>query len=204
MEQEIQIEELKKSDYPEMLELFTCAFKDYPIATTLHLETEKTRAVIETFLNFFGGMKTASLYGIRKDNKLVCASLSVDSATKPSVVSLIRFIFSLMRIFRHSTREFEKIHSERPKYKERYLELVLISTLPEYQRQGFGRKMLHFLCEKAIREDYKGVILVVRRDAPALQWYLKEKFSVEREFLCGEVNICWMRLIFRKDSADSA
>lgn len=195
MEQEIRIEELKGSNYSEVLELFTRAFKDYPIATTLHLETEKTRAVIETFLNFFWKTMTASLYGILKDNKLVCTSLSVDSTTKPSILSLIRFIFSLIRIFRYSAREFEKVHSERPKYKERYLELVLISTLPEYQRQGFGRKMLHFLCEKTIREDYKGIILVVRRDAPAFQWYLKEKFSVEKEFLCGEVNLCWMRLI---------
>jgi len=194
MREEIQIERLKGSNEPELLELFTQAFRDYPLIPALHAKPEAIRKVVKAYLDFFGGKSL--LYEIRKENKLVCASLSVDSTTKPSVLALIRFIFFLSRALGwHHAKELEIVHKEEPKYKERYLELVMLGTLPEYQRCGFGRKMLHFLYNEAKREKYKGIILVASRDTPAFHLYLKEGFIVEKEFLVGEITLCWMRLI---------
>jgi ribosomal protein S18 acetylase RimI-like enzyme len=80
-------------------------------------------------------------------------------------------------------------------YEERYLELVLLGTLPEYQKRGYGWKIMHFLYSLAEREGFKGVILVANRDTPAYHFYLKEGFTVDREFKAGEVTLCWMLLI---------
>jgi GNAT superfamily N-acetyltransferase len=33
----------------------------------------------------------------------------------------------------------------------------ILGTLPAYQKQGFGRRMLHFLHDKAKKEGYKGI-----------------------------------------------
>jgi ribosomal protein S18 acetylase RimI-like enzyme len=196
-EDKIKIEQLKKSDKPEVLELFTQAFRDYPLLPVLSVKPEKTRKVIKAFLSFFGGVKSSWLYGIRKGNKLVCASLSVDSTTKLSILALIRFIFSLTCILGwHSAKELETVHKEEPKYKERYLELVLLGTLPVYHKQGYGRRMLHFLYDKAKNEGYKGLILVATCKTPAFYFYLKEGFVMEKEFTIQGTTLCWMRLVF--------
>ncbi|MDI6603150.1 MAG: GNAT family N-acetyltransferase [Patescibacteria group bacterium] len=150
---------------------------------------------MKSFINFFGETKSSLLYGIRKDNKLICASLSVDSTTKPSILRLIRFIFSLSRALGWQTaKKLEVVHKEEPKYKERHLELVLLGTLPAYQKQGLGKRILHFLYDKARKEGYKGIILVTGRDTPAFHFYLKEGFIVEKEFTIGDTTLCWMRL----------
>lgn len=151
---------------------------------------------MKAFLDFFGGSKSFLLYGIRKDNTIACASLSVDSTTEPSILALIRFIFSLWwALGWRSAKVLETIHKEEPKYKEPYLELIIIGTLPKYQKQGLGRTMLHFLYEQTKRKGYKGVILVANHDTPAFQLYSKEGFVIDKEFSCREVTLCWMRLV---------
>jgi len=90
----------------------------------------------------------------------------------------------------------EAVVREEPKYEGRYLELIIFGTLPAYQRQGLGRKMLNFLYNEAKSEEYKGVILVADRNTPAFSLYLKEGFIVDREFAMGEATLCWMRLTF--------
>jgi ribosomal protein S18 acetylase RimI-like enzyme len=194
---EVKIERLEKSDIPKLLELFAQAFREYPLLPALRVKPEKTRGVMKAFLDFFGGTKNSWLYGVRKNDKLVCASLSVDSTTEPSALALIRFILSLAwTLGWHAGRELEAVHKEEPKYKERYLELVILGTLPAYQKQGFGRRMLHFLYDKAKKEDHKGIILVATCDTPAFHFYLKEGFIVEKEITIGDTTLCWMRLIF--------
>lgn len=194
-----EIEELGKSDNPELLDLFNEAFEDYPLIPLLSAKPKATRAVMKAFLGFFGSTKSSFLYGIRQGDKLVCGSVSIDSTTEPSRFALIRFIFSLIRALGWRTAKmFEEIHKEETKYKfeERHFELVILGMLPTHQRMGCGRKMLHFLIEKARNEEYKGVILVANKDSPAFHFYLKEGFIVEKEFDVGEVTLCWMRLVF--------
>ena len=77
------------------------------------------------------------------------------------------------------------------------LEFMSFGTLLSYQRQGFGRKMLHFVYEEAKKEKYDGVNLWTVKDRPAFLLYSKEGFQVEKEFtLFGRIPLCWMRKTF--------
>jgi ribosomal protein S18 acetylase RimI-like enzyme len=194
--EDVRIEELKVWDKQELLDLFTQAFEGgHPLVPALSSKPGATRAVMKAFLNFFGATKSSALYGIRKDGKLVCASLSLDSTTQPSAFALIRFIFALSwTLGWRSAKELEVVHREEPKYEGRYLELVILGTLPAYQRQGLGSKMLRFLYEKAREGKYKGITLVADKDTPAFNLYLKEGYIVDKEFKVGERTLCWMRL----------
>jgi len=197
MRETVEIERLTGSNKLELLELLTQAFKEHPLIPALDAKPEATGPVMNAFLDCFGGAERVLLYGIRKDNKLVCASVSLDSTVEPSEPALMRFIFSLYQALGwRIVREFGVIHKEEPKYEDRYLELIILGTLPAYQKQGLGRKMLNFLYNEAKREGYKGAILVADRNTPAFNLYLKEGFIVDKEFAMGEATLCWMRLVF--------
>ena len=197
MRENVEVERLGRSNRLELLELLTQAFKEHPLIPALDAKPEATAPLMNAFLDCFGGARRVLLYGIRKDNKLVCASLSLDSAVEPSKPALMRFIFSLYRALGwRIAREFGVVHKEEPKYEDHYLEMVILGTLPAYQRQGLGRKMLNFLYNEAKREGYKGAILVADRNTPAFNLYLKEGFIVDKEFAMGEATLCWMRLVF--------
>ncbi|MEM3617633.1 MAG: GNAT family N-acetyltransferase [Candidatus Bathyarchaeia archaeon] len=193
------VEELKRSSKPELLDLFTEAFRDgHPLIPALSRKPEATRKVMKAFLDFFRSSPKSLIYGIREDGKLVCASVSVDSTKEPSMFALIRFIISLCgAIGWKNAKELETVHKEEPKYEESYLELVLLGTLPSYQRQGYGRKMLRFLYELAKKEGFKGITLVADKNTPAFHFYQKEGFIVDKECnVCGRT-LCWMRLTFQ-------
>jgi len=193
----VEVERLKSSDRLEMLELFIQTFKDHHLVPALDAKPEVTGPLMKAFLDCFRGTKSVLLYGIRKEHKLVCASVSLDAKVEPSKPALMRFTLTLYRALGwRIVREFEVVHKEEPKYEDRYLELLIFGTLPSYQRQGLGRKMLSFLYNEAKKEDYKGMILVTDRNAPAFHLYLKEGFVVDKEFAMGETTLCWMRLVF--------
>jgi len=190
----VKVTRLKGSDKLELLELLTQAFTEHPLTPALGAKPEATRPVVNAFMDCFGEVKGSLLYGIRKDNKLVCASLSLDSTVEPSKLALMRFAFALYRaVGWRITREFEVVNKEEPKYKDRYLELILLGTLPAYQRQGLGHKMLRFLYDYARKENYKGMILVAHCNSHAFHLYLRNGFIVDREFNIGEATLCWMR-----------
>jgi len=178
--EEAEVEGLKLSDIHEIFELFARAFAEHIPGRHVpgRLIPRRIGGIRGTMIkaivtSFFG--KNFLLYGIRKDNRLVCASLSVDSTKKSIASALIRFIFAL------------------PRYEERYLELALLGTLPAYQRRGFGRRMLQFLYDEAKRMNYKGIVLIVDRDVPAFRLYLKEGFVVDKELAVGGRRLCRMR-----------
>jgi len=197
MIENVEVKRLGVSDKLELLELFTQAFKDHPLIPALTARPEAAESLMKAFLDYFRGEKRVLLCGIRQDGKLACASVSVDSTAQPSIPALVRFIFALWRALGwRDARRFGAVHKTEPKYEERYLELVILGTLPVYQRQGLGHKMLDFLYNEAKREDYGGVILVADRSTPAFQLYLKEGFVVDRDFTIGEAPMCWMRLTF--------
>ena len=197
MRENVEVEQLGASNKLELIELFTQAFKEHPLIPALNAKPEATEPLMNAFLDCFGGTKRALLYGIRKDSKLVCASVSLDSTVEPSKPALMRFALALWRALGwRIVREFEVVHKEEPRYEDRYLELVILGTLPAYQQQGFGRKILNFLYDEAKREEYRGVILVADRNTPAFQLYSKEGFVVDKEFAIGKETMCWMRLVF--------
>lgn len=194
MARKTEVERLQRTHRPELLELYTQAFAEDPLVPALTSRPEATRGVLGAFLDFFGGREDALLCGIRRDSRLACASVSVDSAREGSTWALLRFVLALSRTLGwRAARDLGAVHSEEPKYEERYLELVILGTLPAHQRQGLVRWMLQFLYDEARRSGYKGITLVADRDTPAFRFYLKEGFSLEREFRAGAATLCWMR-----------
>jgi GNAT superfamily N-acetyltransferase len=189
-----EVERLQRTDRSELLELYTRAFAEHPLVPAFTSRPEATREVMQAFLDYFGGREDALLCGIRRDGGWACASVSVDSTREGSAWALLRFIFSLSRALGwRGARDLGAVHSEEPKYEERYLELVILGTLPAHQRQGLGRRMLQFLYDEARRSGYKGITLVADRDTPAFRFYIKEGFRPDREFQAGATTLCWMR-----------
>lgn len=193
---ELKVEQLNYSNRHELLDLFTYAFTGHhTLVPALSSKPNATRVVMKAFIRFFGGTTHSYLYGIRKNGRLLCGSVSVDSSSEPSFLALIRFIFSLtLALGWRSSKELELIHREEPKYGPRYLELVILGTLPSWQRKGLGRKMLWFLYNLTEELKYKGVILVADQNTPAFNLYLKEGFSINKKVKIRGRSLCWMRL----------
>ncbi len=197
MEETVEVEQLKGSDKLELIELFTQAFTEHPLIPALGAKPEMAKQGMDAFLSCFGGAESSVAYGIRQDNRLICASLCLDAGETPPRPALMQLIFFLSRTVGWDTvKGFEVIAREEPKYQDRYLELMIFGTLPAYQQQGFGRKVLQFLYDEAKSLNYKGLTLLADRGTPAFQLYSKEGFSVDKEFTVGDANLCWMRLIF--------
>jgi len=196
--------ELLESESGEVLDVLTEAFEEgHPLIPSLGASKKATRAVMKAFLDFFGSSKRSYLYGIRKDGKMACISLSVDSKEEPSVFALLKFIFTLIKVLGwEAAKMLEEIHKGEPKYEGRYLELVVLGTRPADQRQGLGNEMLRFLRRKAEEEGYDGIILVADQDTPAFNLYLREGYSVDKEVKVGQRTLCWMRLEIRDEKKE--
>lgn len=221
MLEESKIEELNCLDKPELVKLFSQAFrgiffnllKNFIQEQELSIKVEKVLLELEEVfaefeVNFYMSMKRCWVYGIRQENKVVCVSISVDTTEKLSLITYVRLvpiiiplIIQFIRIAfiveRYSTMDIIKFvitsSKEKPKYKDKYLELVVLGTLPAYQKQGFGQEMLHFLYDKAKKEGYRGIILVTMHNWPAFHLYLREGFIIDKEFKFREIKEYWMR-----------
>lgn len=201
--------------------MLTQAFKDIP-SPRLETKPKIMRILMSTIqrlfggsikigmrakLYLFGGFANFPSYGIRKDGKLVCAAILADSTAKPKlpilsrivlwpIGFLISLVFRVGRIFRwRMAIELERLGREMAGHdKGRHLELRIFGTLPAYQRQGFGREMLRFICQRAESEGYEGIRLVTSRDTPAFHLYIKEGFTVERDLNIASENVVLMQL----------
>lgn len=94
------IDSLKELNKNELIDLLTRAFKDYPFAETYGRKSEARGKIIEKTVNNFLNIKDIWVYGIWKDGKLICASISMDSEIKITPLIMIKFIFSKIHILR--------------------------------------------------------------------------------------------------------
>lgn len=191
----VEIKRLKASSKLEACELLTQAFTDYPFAESYGLSPEATPKIFQALIDIID-FEHVWVYGIREDDRLVCISISVGRLPALAKVKLfLRFILIFARLLKWRMGRFIWVMmAARPKHKGQSLEFMSFGTLPSYQRQGFGREMLHFIYEEAKKEYYDGVNLWTVRGRPAFLLYLKEGFQVEKEFALFEgIPLCWMR-----------
>lgn len=195
--EQVKIEPLKGSDRAEFLDVLTRSFNDQPLAPSLGAKHKATRAVMGAFIEFFAPMKGSMVYGIRLDGKLVCAVLAIDSASEPSSLPLMRFIFSMaVAMGWEAGQAMEAARKEAPEEPGRYLELIVIGLLPEYRRRGLGKQMLDFLREEALRKGFDGMIAIAARDSGGFSLYRSAGFVAEKEITTAGTPQCWMRLRF--------
>lgn len=152
------------------------------------------KRMIDTFRT-----EKAYLFGIRKERTLACVSFSVDPHHETRTLTIFWFFFRLLRIAGcRLTKDFFRAFSKRPKYKDSYLELILLGTLPAFHGQGLGRMMLQFLYEFAKERGYHGIILDAAKDTPAYLFYLREGFVVDKEVSVGTIRLCNTRRVNRR------
>jgi len=201
MKNEHKILLLTKSDDPELLEIFTKSFSKEPHMPILCENPNATIIVIKNLLFVYGNIKNTIRYGIKENNKLVCASFNIDSSVNHSVLIGFRFILSLFRasgfkgIGLRCIKEFLLTRKEKPALEGNYLEILLIGTFPECQKKGFGKEMLQFLYKEVKRRNYRGLIGFTRADRPAFQLYMKHGWIVDKEFIIKDKKFCWIRFI---------
>jgi GNAT superfamily N-acetyltransferase len=225
MAEEIRIEQLESSDKAEASKVLAQAFSGIrsPMPAT---QPRIIRVLVSTIRRVLGrniGMRAKPIlfsgfanfitYGIRKDGRLVCVAVVSEAEKMPQrppilskivlwllgligLISLVVFWVGRM-LRRQVALEAERLGKEMSEYyKGRYLELVPLGTLPAYQKQGFGREMLHFIRREAESKGYEGICLFTDPDTPAFQLYLKEGFMVEKDFKIASESTVLMRLAF--------
>lgn len=68
------------------------------------------------------------------------------------------------------------------KWNENYLKLDKIYVLPELKRKGIGGKIYAHIKQKALQNGYQEIKLNVnRQNLPAIEFYKKHKFIIEKE-----------------------
>jgi ribosomal protein S18 acetylase RimI-like enzyme len=187
-------ERLTKDARGELVRTMTEAFAQHPMVAALGGSSEDTGALVRALIDFYWRRKSLLLCGIRMDEGLACGSLSVDAREDPSLLALARLTWAVTRsVGRGALGPLLDVERHKPFLQERHLEMVILATVPASQRQGFGRRVLHFLYREAMREGYSGILLVTDRDTPAFGLYRSEGFEVKRELEVAEQRLCWMR-----------
>jgi len=189
-----EIIELNFSDETEILNLLTQSFYDYPLVPSLLKKRWRTRQILKAVINLNGGFKKSTHFGIKKNNEIItCVSLADYS---PTAFSVARFASTMLLLLGFKGMiEFYTFFKEMPKYNEPYLKIVLLATKPGQQNKGYGKKMLEFLYELVRKRNCNGLMLSTNFGDPAYKFYLKEGFTVEKEFKVSDMTSCWMRRV---------
>jgi ribosomal protein S18 acetylase RimI-like enzyme len=178
----------------ELTQVLAQAFAQHPMIPALGGGAEDADALMKALVDFHWGKKSLLLCGIKMDEGLACGSVCTDSREDPSLWALARLAWGVTRaVGRGAIGPLLDVERRKPLYRERYLELVILATAPAHQRQGLGRRLLHFLYRQALREGYAGILLVVDQHTPAFDLYRSEGFGVDREFDVAQQRLCWMR-----------
>ena len=200
MNDEFKITLLKKSNDIEILEVFTQAFLNDPNLPIIHDKPESTKDIIKNLITMYGGINSTLRHGLIFNNKLVCASFSVSTNINPLLLlvqslSLLSSASDFKRIGCRCLKEYFTTRLKMPKYKDHYLELLLFGTLPDYQKRGYGEKMINFLYKEAEKKNYKGLVGFTRPDKPAfINLYRRHGWFIDKIFNIGNIKFAWIRI----------
>ena len=196
MPQEQEIVELFEENEPEYMEIIIKAFHDSPQVPALIKTPKHTEAVLRSLIKLYKKTSPIKVFGIKKDDALICVGLCIDSDSKPVFFRTVRFGFSLLRTLGLTgVNQFWIYNKNKPTYDKKYLELVFYGTRSVFQQKGYGRSMLNFLYNYAKMNGYGGLTGVTNTSRPAFHFYMRDGWIVDREFTIGGYTICWVRRI---------
>ena len=197
------IETLDDASRTEIVEAFGAAFSQHPLLRP-DLSGRRLRLLAASMLKAFAAAPGARVFGIRRDGRLDCAALVFDAAYKPRRLALILLLIRMVRaVGWRITLSFARVLSERPEVEERRLELMILGTRADCQRQGLGRAMMHHIFEFAHAQGYQSVVLEVAKETPAFGFYLREGFLVEKEIALPAMPLCLLRRPLAEQGAES-
>lgn len=187
-------ERLSRNSKSELVATVSTVCAQHPMAQALGGDAASTDVLVKALIDFYWRRKSLLLCGIRTEEGLVCGSLSVDAREDLSLLALGRLAWAVTRsVGRGALGPLLDIERHKPLLRERHLEMTILATVPQVQRQGLACRLLLFLYREALREGYGGILLVSDRDTPAFALSLSQGFEVEREFEVGGRELCWMR-----------
>ena len=190
---EVRPERLAAADRDEAMAVLREAFATHPMLPP-GTPARTTHRLMKLMVDTFGRDESAALQGIRVDGALACVALTLAHGTEPKGLALVRFLVRLCFVLGWRTlREFSRSMSSQPEYDGKYLDLMLLGTLPTHQGQGLGKAMLRFVYDLAESRGYDGVVLAVAKDTPAQRLYLKEGFVTAAEAPLRSLTLCHMR-----------
>lgn len=193
---EPRIVELNEHNEPEYMEIIIKAFQDSPQVPILINKPQYTEIIIRNLIKVYNKTGSIKIFGIKKDKKIICVGLCIDSDTKPGFLNVIKFGFSIfITLGFRGLHQFWLYNKNKPTYNKKCLELLFYGTRTMFQKKGYGRSMLNFLYGYAKKNRYEGVIGVTNTTRPAFNFYRKEGWIVDKQFLVDDDKICWVRRI---------
>lgn len=186
--------EIHTQDEPHYVDIIIKAFHDSPQVPALIEKPEHTGTVIRSLIKLYEKTGTIKIFGIKKDDMLICVGLCIDSNSKPGFFKTMTFGVSLLKTLGiKGVFQFWIYHKNKPSYDKKCLELLFYGTRSAYQRKGYGRLMLDFLYEHARKNGYGGVTGVTNSSRPAFNLYMKDGWIVDKKFDIDIYSIYWMR-----------
>ncbi|PNX45961.1 MAG: hypothetical protein BV459_07430 [Thermoplasmata archaeon M11B2D] len=188
--------ELHTQEEPMFMEIIITAFQNSPQVPALIEKPQATGTIIRNLIKFYEKTGTIKTFGITKDDMLICVGLCIDSDCKPGFFKTMTFGASLLRTLGFKgVYQFWVYHKNKPSYDKKCLELLLYGTKSGYQQKGYGRLLLNFLYDYARNNGYGGVTGVTNTCRPAFRFYMKDGWSIDKEFDVDGYRICWVRRI---------
>jgi hypothetical protein len=196
MSHEYNTTELNEQNEPEYMEIIIKAFHDSPQIPALIKEPEQTETIIRNLIKLYKKTGSIKIFGIKKDDVLVCIGVCIDSDSTPSFLRTITFGCSLLRTLGiKGVQQLWTYHKTKPTYDKKCLELIFYGTREQFQQQGYGRSLLHFLYDYAKKNGYGGVTGVTNTSRPAFHFYMRDGWIVDKKFTIERYTICWVRRI---------
>jgi ribosomal protein S18 acetylase RimI-like enzyme len=187
------IETLDLTNRNEIVETLGAAFHGHPVLPR-DPSGRRSRLLATSILDAFVAAPDARVFGIRRDGRLDCAAFVFNADYEPRGWTLILFLFRMVRVVGlRMGPSIAKVLSQKPQRAERRLELMVLGTRADCQRQGLGRAMIRHIIEFARGEEYQSVVLEAPKETPALAFYLSEGFEVEKEIALPTMPLCLLR-----------
>jgi ribosomal protein S18 acetylase RimI-like enzyme len=187
------IETLDPTSRAEIVAVFGEAFSDHPLMSAD--PTGRTpRFLANAILDAFSDAPEAQLFGIRRNGRLDCAALVFDASYEPRGFRLLLFLIRMIwAVGWRTSRTFGEVLSKKPRTDERRLELMVLGTRADCQKQGLGRALIRHIFEFAHGRGYESVVLETAKETPAFGFYLREGFLVDREIPLPTTTFCMLR-----------
>jgi ribosomal protein S18 acetylase RimI-like enzyme len=176
------IEEAKSEDKKLILNLFQKNI-------TLYKNKKISDHLIKLILNSYMYSKICV---IRKDKKIISAIMLIDSNSKQSIFNQIRYSF--LFIF-HPVLTFQLtyLNYKKPRYDNKYIEIIFLSTKIEYQHQGFAEKLLKYTIDYSRKNNFDSIITQTVNPL-AFRLYTKNNFVVDYFYKTREYDYYFLRL----------
>jgi len=194
MNKKKELMKLKQIDYEEALKIFTLSFSDGPQLPALYDNPELTDSIMRLLFNLYKGSGNTWRCGLKINDRLISVAHCVDATAKPKKIMTLKFALALFR--RSGFKIIKQImiyDKNKPIYDGPNLEIMLYGTLPEYQKQGYGKELMEFIYSEAKKQGYKGVTGITNKSKPAYRFYMKNDWFVDKEFSINNHTLCWVR-----------